>query len=91
MDEKKYTFDGKFEGNILIVGRTSCGKTTFVQNLGKNKLFGNISTVFWLSKISLSQEREDRIRDCFNNQEVFSDYPQNIDDFNYLIEGKLIM
>ena len=87
----KYTFDGKFEGNILIVGRTSCGKTTFVQNVGKNKLFGNISTVFSVSKISLSQEREDRIRDCFNNQEVFSDYPQNIDDFNYLIEGKLIM
>ena len=87
----KYTFDGKFEGNILIVGRTSCGKTTFVQNLGKNKLFGNINTVFSVSKISLSQEREDRIRDCFNNQEVFFDYPQNIDDFNYLIEGKLIM
>ena len=28
MDEMKYTFDGKFEGIILIVGRTSCGKTT---------------------------------------------------------------
>ena len=37
MDEIKYTFDGKFKGNILIVGRTGCGKTTFVQNLGKNE------------------------------------------------------
>ena len=30
MDEITYTYDGKFEGNILIVGRTGCGKTTFV-------------------------------------------------------------
>ena len=39
MNEIKYTFDGKFQGNILIVGRTGCGKTTFVENLGKNELF----------------------------------------------------
>ena len=49
MDEYRedYTFDGKFEGNILIVGRTGCGKTTFIQRLGKNKLFGsNLTEVF---------------------------------------------
>ena len=40
MDEVNYMYDGKFEGNILNVGRTRRGKTTFVQNLGKNKLFG---------------------------------------------------
>ena len=34
MDEVNYTYDGKFEGNILVVGKTGCGKTTFVQNLG---------------------------------------------------------
>ena len=28
MDEVDYTSSGKFEGNILIVGRTGCGKTT---------------------------------------------------------------
>ena len=71
MDEIKYTFDGKFKGNIMIVGRTKCGKTTFVQNLGKNKLFGDISTVFWISKISLSEEREEKIRENFEDQEVF--------------------
>ena len=57
MNEIKSSFDGKFEGNILIVGRTRCGKTTFVQNLGKNKLFGNITTVYWISKISLWRKR----------------------------------
>ena len=39
--EKKYSYNRNFEGNILIVGRTGCGKTTFIQNLGKNKMFGN--------------------------------------------------
>ena len=43
MDEiKKYTFDGKFEDKILLVGRTGCGKTT--QNPGKNETFGDISS-----------------------------------------------
>ena len=27
-----YVYDGKFSGNILVVGRTGCGKTAFVQN-----------------------------------------------------------
>ena len=39
MDGVNYSYDGKFEGNILVVGRTRCGKTTFVQTFGKNKLF----------------------------------------------------
>lgn len=86
MDEIKYSFDGKFEGNILIIGRTRCGKTTFVQNLGKNKLFGDITTVYWISKITFSEEREEKIRQCFENQEVNFNYPENLDDFNYLIQ-----
>ena len=36
-NEMNYIYNAKFEGNILIVGRTGCGKTTFVQNLDKNK------------------------------------------------------
>ena len=32
-----YRYDAKFEGNILVVGRTECGKASFVQNLAKNK------------------------------------------------------
>ena len=57
MEGEQYTHDGKFEGNILIVGRTVCGKTTFIQKLGKNKLFGDeITDVFWVSKIILTKE-----------------------------------
>ena len=55
--ESRYSFDGKFEGNILVVGRTGCGKTTFIQNLGKNRMFGNdIIEDFWVSKIFLNKE-----------------------------------
>ena len=88
MDEYRedYTFDGKFEGSIPIVGRTGCGKTTFIQRLGKNKLFGSdLTKVFWVLKIILSKEREDSIRDGFEDQEVQFSYPNDIDDFNYLI------
>ena len=67
MDEIKYTYDGKFEGNILIMGRTGCAKTTFVQNLGKNKLFGDVKEVYWILKIELSKDREDNIRDFFTD------------------------
>ena len=56
-NEIKYCFDAKLEVNILVVGRTGCGKTTFAQNLVKNKIFGEIKEVFWLSKITLSRDR----------------------------------
>ena len=86
--ENKYSFDGKFEGNILIVGRTGCGKTTFIQNLGKNKMFGNdIVEVFWVSKNFLNKEREDSIRDSFKDQKVYFSYPQDLNDFNYLVKN----
>ena len=61
MDGVNYSYDGKFEGNILVVRRTGCGKTTFMQNLGKNKLFGGIKEVYWISKIELSAGRETEI------------------------------
>ena len=85
MDEIKFSYNGKFEGNILIVGRSG-GKTPFVQNLAKNKLFGKIKQVYWISKIELSKDRENNIRDCFVNQDVNFDYPNNVEDFDYLLE-----
>ena len=56
---REYVYKGKFEGNILVVGRTVCGKTTFIQILGKVGLLGEeIVEVFWVAKIHLSKERE---------------------------------
>ena len=58
-----------------------------VQKLDKSQLFGDISSVFWISKIYLSQEREDNIRESFSNQKVYLNYSENSDDSNYSIEG----
>ena len=86
MDGVNYSCDGKFEGNILVVGRTSCGKTTFMQNLGRNKLFGDIKEVYWISKIELFADRESNIKECFKDQNVDFKYPNNAGDFNHLLE-----
>ena len=85
--EGDYTYDWKFQGNIILdIGRTGCGKTTFVQQLGRNGHFREeITDVFWVSKITLSKEREDSIRDSFEGQEVYFSYAYDIDDFNYLV------
>ena len=39
---ENYVCNGKFSGNILIVGRTECGKTTFMQKLALNNFFGKL-------------------------------------------------
>ena len=70
----------------MIVGNTGCGKTTFVQNLGKNNLFGDKKEVYWISKIELSKEREENTRDCSKDEAVDFDYPTNVEDFNDLLE-----
>ena len=84
--ELNYTYDAKFEGHILVVGRTGCGKTTFVQNLGKNRLFGDIKEVYWVSKIEPSTDRAHKIRDCFRGQNVDFKYPADVNEFDDLLE-----
>ena len=49
------TYDGQFRGNILVVGRTSCGKTTFLEKLGLNNFLGNIKTE-WISGIDIDKK-----------------------------------
>ena len=44
-----YVYDGKFSGNILLVGRTGCEKTALVQKYAINKFFGEINKAEWVS------------------------------------------
>ena len=42
-------YNGQFSENILVVGRTNCGKTTFIEKLGLNSFFGDIIKTEWVS------------------------------------------
>ena len=57
----KYIYNGRFKGNILVVGRTECGKTTFVQKLALYDFFGKLKTAKWISGIRLNSSREAEI------------------------------
>ena len=80
--EMNYNYDAKLKGNILVVGR----KSTFAQNLGKNKTLGNLKELTWASKILLSKEREQQIKNCFVDEKVDFKYVENIDEFDDLLE-----
>ena len=51
-------YDGKFYGDILVVGRTGFGKTTFLGKLGLNNFFGNILKTEWISGTDIDKKRE---------------------------------
>ena len=61
-------YSGQFNGNILLVGRTGCGKTTFLEKLALNKFFGEIIKTEWVSGIEIDASREAQIQSCFNNE-----------------------
>ena len=50
-------YDGEFRGNILVVGRTGCGKT-FLEKLSLNNFFGEIIKTEWVSGIDIDKTRE---------------------------------
>ena len=58
-------------------GITGCGKSTFDQNLEKNKMFGEIKEVISVLKIPLSKDRENNIGECFVDEEIDFKYPNN--------------
>ena len=78
-------YDGQFRGNILVVGRTGCGKTYFLQKLGLNNFFGKIVKTGWVSRIEISEAREAKIQSCFSNEVEFH-YAPDVDSLKSLIE-----
>ena len=79
------TYDGKFIGNILVLGRTECGKTTFIQNLGINNFFGDLKIVKWVSGIRLNGKREAEIESNFSSEVNFA-YPTDKEELADKIE-----
>ena len=61
-------YNGHFHGTILVVGRTGCGKTTFLEKLGLKFFFGNIIKTEWISGIDIDKKREAEIQSYFSNE-----------------------
>ena len=81
----KYIYDGKFKGNILVLGRTECGKTSFVQKLALYDFFGKLKNAKWVSGIQLNESREAEIESNFSCDISFF-YPNDINELADLIE-----
>ena len=61
-------YDGEFTGNILVVGKTGCRKTTFLEKLGIHNVFGNLGKTEWISGIDIDKKRKAKILLCFGNE-----------------------
>ena len=61
-------YDGQFYENVLVVGRTGCGKTTFLEKLGVNNFFGKIVKTEWTSGIDIDKQREAEIESYFSKE-----------------------
>ena len=48
-------YEGQFY-DVLVVGRTGCGKTTFLENLGLNNFFGDIIKTESISGIDIDKK-----------------------------------
>ena len=67
--ENNKIYDAQFRGNILVVGKTECGKTHFLQKLALNKFF--LMKTEWVSGIDINKRREAQIQSCFDNELEF--------------------
>ena len=84
---ENFTYNATFSDNILVVGQTGYGKTSFVQSLGKSKMFGNaLLSADWVSKINITKSREDKIKKCFEYKKVELNYPNDTDELDLIIE-----
>ena len=61
-------YNGQFSGNILVVGRTGCGRMTFWEKLGLNNFLGKLVKTEWISGIDIDEKREAEIQSSFSNE-----------------------
>ena len=61
-------YNGQFYDNVLVVGRSCCGKITFLEKLGLNNFFGDMIKTKWISGIDIDKKREAEIQSYFSNE-----------------------
>ena len=74
---QNYVYDAKFSGNMLIVGRTGCGKTYFTQKLAINRFFGQTKNVECVSYMELKD-----FKACLSTAKASNTYLSNNDTVN---------
>ena len=82
---QSHTYSSKFSGNVLIVGGTECGKTTFMQKLALHNFFGKLKKAEWISDTSLTKKREAEIQINLPCEVEFY-YPADKDEFDAIVE-----
>ena len=68
---ENYVYNGKFSGNIFIVGRTECGKTTFMQKLALNNFFGKLKKQNGSQVLNLVRREKHKLRQIFLVKLIF--------------------
>ena len=69
---------------LLVVGRTECGKTTFIQNLWINSFWGFLKKVEWISGIELDAIGKLKFYGVFLVTDFH--YPKDKHNFEELLE-----
>ena len=74
-------YKDQFGGNILVVGKTGCGKTTFLEKLRINNFFKNLVETEWISGTDI-EKREAKLESCFSNETEIdiAKEPDELDD-----------
>ena len=84
---ENFQYDATFSDKILVLGQMGCRKTSFVQSLASNKLFGNeLVKMKWILKVNLSKSQENEIRQSFDYTYVKFYYPENNGNFSLILE-----
>ena len=55
----------------MVVGRTDCVKTTFVQNLAINNIFGKLEKAEWVSQTRLPKQPKAQIQSIFTTIKIW--------------------
>ena len=63
-----FIYHEQFSGNILLVSKTDCGKTAFLEKLGWNKFLGELVKAEWISGIDINKKREAEIQSSFSDE-----------------------
>ena len=80
---RNYVYNGRFYRNVLIAGRTRCGKMHFMQKLAVNNFLGKLNKVEPTSYMKFAKNREAEIQSCFDCTVEFH-YPKNKEYFENL-------